>query len=217
PRESHEPDAAAGKRALTADLVLQARHEAGRLEAGCARIEPGHHDLRARGVLEAVIGVSRHEDGLALAELDRIVVHVRDALAGDEVLDLFGVWMAVKLVAGSGREDRHSEDALRRSDALGGDEPADVHVHPPALRYSGIGRRVGQGDLVGMLIDGHEIRAPMSSGAGKLASGDVVFGVTRILPGARRSAIGRNPLSTSASSGMVRAIVEAARSFSVRR
>src|SRR5439155_9114942 len=108
PKESHEPVAAVGKRALTADLVLQARHEAGRLEAGCARVEPGHHDLRARGVLEAVVGVSRNEDGLTLAELDRIVVHVRDALPGDEVPDLFGVRMAVKLVAGPGRERRHS-------------------------------------------------------------------------------------------------------------
>ena len=158
------PPCSAFKRATessTAVPVLASHDESSCLEARGARVKPRHHDLRVRGVLEAVIRVLRHEDGLAWAELDGVVVDVRDAMPRDELLNLFGVRVSVNLVTGSGREGGHAEDRLLRPDALAGYEPPNIHIHPAAFGYSGIGRGTGDGDLVRMLIDCHEIKSPV--------------------------------------------------------
>ena len=60
-------------------LVFAPGDKAGILQARSAGVVPGHHDLGVRVVLEAVIGVLRHEHRLARAQLDCVIADIGDA------------------------------------------------------------------------------------------------------------------------------------------
>src|SRR3954469_3924680 len=108
------------------------------IEAGGARVVPGHHGgLRAGGVAEPVEVVAGDEHAVSGTHLDAIFSHPGDAAPGDQVLDLLAARVAVCLGAAAGREVRAAEGRLLGADALARHQPADVHVGPAGLAVFG--------------------------------------------------------------------------------
>src|SRR3954463_4398594 len=167
---------AAWKRAARISVSVLVLGDVARLfEAGGARVVPGHHGgLRVGGVAEAVEAVAGDEHAVAGTHLDVIFSHPRDAVPGDQVLDLLAARMAMDRVAAAGREVRDAEDGLLGADALARDQPADVHVDPAGLAVFGSVAVAARGVDVDEVRVAHRIlsvmEAAMASAPGRNAS-----------------------------------------------
>src|SRR3954464_483728 len=134
------------------------------LEAGGARVVPGHHGgLRAGGVAEPVEVVAGDEHAVSGTHLDVILSHPGDTVPGDQVLDFLTAGVAMDLVAAAGREVRDAEDRLVGADALARDQPADVHVDPAWLPLLGGVVGVARGIDVDQVRVAHRILSVMDA------------------------------------------------------